>query len=105
MLSAVGSTLLMMPDTPGVASISAAEVVPSGLVLKIGEFTAVLEPEGLTPLRALRPCTFPNHEPPRNGMGPLPLKPSTFCRNFPRFVPDWLLNHSLAFSQSLRCCQ
>ncbi len=63
---------------------SAAEVVPSELVGKIGEFTVVTEVAGLTPLRARRPCTFPNQKPPRRGMGPLPLKPSTFCRNLPR---------------------
>src|SRR5262249_15761241 len=100
MFNAVGSTCAAV--TPkGPLAISAGEGVASELVGKIGVLTVVSEAV-LTALRARSPCTFPNQLPPRNGMGPLPLKPSTFCRNFPRGLPTWLVNQSLAFNQSLR---
>src|SRR5579859_3207291 len=78
MLSAVGSTV---PPN------SAAEVVPSGLVAKIGMVAVVLDEFGSTALRARIPCVLTNQKPPARGTGPLALNPSTFCRNFWRFRP------------------
>src|SRR5258708_5379884 len=100
MFNAVGSGV-----TPNAEAISAADVVPSGLVGKIREFTVVVEVGGLTPFRARKPGTLPNQKPPRKGIGPLALNPRTFWRNLPRGFPALFVNHSLAFSQSLRCCQ
>src|SRR5215510_916584 len=104
MLTAVGSTCAAVTPSDGSVASRAAEVVPSGFMGKIREVIVVLEPLVLTPLRARKPCTLPNQNPPRSGMGPLPLNPSTVCRDFPRFALPALLNHSLALSQSLRCC-